>query len=65
MEGEQLMVFVCSDHVKDALKFIFLPHVKMITAEERVSCSCHLCSRKAEYKLFNYVQQRKLTKEAI
>lgn len=59
------MVVVCSDHVKDALKFIFLPHVKLIGEEETVSSHCHLCNKEAKYKLFNYVCQRNKGKQAI
>lgn len=59
------MIFVCSKHVKDALKIIFIPHVKSITEEESISSSCHLCSSRAKYKLFNNIHQRKNTKEAI
>jgi CxxH/CxxC protein (TIGR04129 family) len=65
MEGEQNMVVVCSEHVKDALKFIFLPHVKLITEENSISSHCHLCSKKAKYKLFNYACQRNKGKQAI
>jgi CxxH/CxxC protein (TIGR04129 family) len=59
------MIFVCSNHVKDALKITFVPHVQLLQEQESISSSCHLCSNRAKYKLFNYVHQRKKTKEAI
>jgi CxxH/CxxC protein (TIGR04129 family) len=65
MEGALLMIFVCSKHVKDALKMIYIPHIRMISEQENISSNCQLCSNKAKYKLFNYVHQRKNTKEAI
>jgi CxxH/CxxC protein (TIGR04129 family) len=59
------MIYVCSTHVKDGLKMILVPHVRMITEQDSISSCCQFCSSKAKYKLFNYVHQRKQTKEAI
>ncbi|MGX6444421.1 hypothetical protein ACWM35_14535 [Neobacillus sp. K501] len=53
------MILVCSNHVKDALKMIFLPHVKLINEEEAIQSSCLICNSKAKYRLFNYIHQRK------
>ncbi|OLS41066.1 hypothetical protein BTR25_07030 [Bacillus sp. MRMR6] len=59
------MVLVCSKHVKDALKIVFIPHVRKVTEEESISSTCQFCSCTANYKLFNYVHKRKKAKEAI
>jgi hypothetical protein len=59
------MMFVCSSHVKDALKIMIVPHVKLITEEETNQSSCHLCMSKARYKLYDYVHQTLNTKKAI
>ena len=56
-------MFVCSSHVRDALKLMFIPHVKVI--EEQESFRCHLCKNKAKYKLFSLGHIRKKAKEAI
>jgi hypothetical protein len=56
-------MFVCSNHVSDALKFMFVPHVKLIAKEE--GFRCHLCKSKAKYKLFSFGHIRKKTKIAI
>ncbi|MFP7300295.1 hypothetical protein [Neobacillus niacini] len=56
-------MFVCSNHVRDALKLMFLPHIKLIAEEE--SFRCHLCKNKAKYKLFSFGYIRKKTKEAM
>lgn len=50
-------MFVCSNHVKDALRLMYVPHIKLISEEE--SFRCHLCKCKAAYKLFQYGYQRK------
>lgn len=56
-------MFVCSNHVKDAIKFMYVPHIKLITEEE--GFRCHLCKSKAKYRLFQYCHIRKRPKEAI
>jgi hypothetical protein len=58
-----LTMFVCSSHVRDALKLMFIPHVKLIAEED--SFRCHLCKNKAKYKLFSFGHIRKKAKEAI
>jgi hypothetical protein len=63
VEGALLAMFVCSNHVKDALKFMYVPHIKLISEEE--SIRCHLCKTKAKYKLFQYSYQRHQSKKAI
>jgi hypothetical protein len=65
MKGALLMLLVCSNHVKEALKIIVIPHISVIPEEENGRSTCFLCSCTAKYKLFNYSQQRYKTKEAI
>jgi hypothetical protein len=64
-KGALFMIMVCSNHVKEALKIIVIPHISVIPEEENGRPCCHLCSSTAKYKLFNYSQQRNKTKEAI
>jgi hypothetical protein len=67
MEGAPEMVFTCKKHVKEALKIIDLPHIYPISENDRMNCqyaNCRICGNKAEFKLFNYLPQRK-TKQAI
>ena len=56
-------MFVCSNHVKDALEFMYVPHIKLIAEEQ--GFRCHLCKGTAKYKLFQYCHQRNLTSKAI
>ena len=56
-------MFVCSNHVKDALGLMFVPHIKLITEDQ--GFRCHLCKNKAKYKLFQYCHQRNLTRKAM
>lgn len=64
-EGAILIMFVCSNHVKDALELMFVPHIKLITEEENVSFRCHLCKNSAKYKLFHYAHHRKMNQKVI
>lgn len=48
------MMLVCSKHVKDALKIMFIPHVIYISEQENSSAICHLCGCTAKYKVFDY-----------
>jgi hypothetical protein len=63
VEGALFIMFVCTNHVKDALELMYVPHIKLISEEE--SFRCHLCKNKAKYKLFQYCYQRNQTKKAI
>lgn len=55
------MMFACTKHVKEALKMMYLPHVLVISNQDKLSESvrCHICGYKAHCKLFNYLSQKK------
>ncbi|KON88121.1 hypothetical protein AF332_15765 [Sporosarcina globispora] len=55
------MIFACTKHVKEALKMMYLPHVHVISNQDKLSESvrCHICVYKAHYMLFNYLQDLK------
>ncbi|WP_053361031.1 hypothetical protein [Bacillus sp. FJAT-27251] len=61
------MILVCPKHVKEALKMMDLPHVQSISEQDLTGRekSCLICCSQAKYKLFNYTQQRIMTKQAI
>ncbi|MBT2710808.1 hypothetical protein J7I91_23035 [Pseudomonas sp. ISL-84] len=53
--------------MKEALKVIDLPHIYPISENDRMDCqyaNCRICGNKADFKLFNYLPQRK-TKQAM
>lgn len=53
------MMNVCSNHVKDALKKFYVPHVQMISEQEKSCANCHHCGKNAKYKLFNIQKEKK------
>jgi hypothetical protein len=65
MEGALLTMFVCSNHVKDALSLMFVPHIKVISEEENVTFRCHLCKNSAKYKLFHFAHYRRTNQKVI
>jgi hypothetical protein len=61
------MIIVCSKHVKEGLEIIHLPHIHFISNEDKEfgNYRCHICCEKADYKLFNFFPQKKLTLENV
>lgn len=55
------MMFACTKHVKEALKMMYLPHVHVISNQDKLSegVRCYMCGHKDHYKLFNYLSQKK------
>ncbi|MDM5228439.1 hypothetical protein QUF73_20135 [Cytobacillus sp. NJ13] len=55
------MVLVCKQHVSKALKMIFLPHIQSISNDNKVlkEVKCQACGKQADYKLYNFMPQRK------
>ncbi|WP_227939220.1 hypothetical protein [Alkalihalobacillus deserti] len=53
------MIIVCTKHVKEGLKVIHLPHIHLISNQEKRfgNDKCQICNQKADYKLFNYFPQ--------
>ncbi len=43
------MLMVCSNHVKDGLKDLDVPHVKKI---KHYKCTCSFCNQEAIIKIF-------------
>ncbi|MGP4039211.1 hypothetical protein ACTWP4_04770 [Gracilibacillus sp. D59] len=59
------MVFVCKQHVRKALKVIFLPHIQSISDDYKLleELECEVCGKQADYKLYNfYHKEKKLSK---
>ena len=50
------MIIVCSNHVKEGLKVIHLPHIHFISDEHKRfgQYKCQVCLKEADYKLYNY-----------
>jgi hypothetical protein len=63
MEGAYKVVFVCKRHVCKALKVIFLPHIQSISDDykRQEELECEVCGKQADYKLYNYLSQRKIS----
>ncbi|MGM0873882.1 MAG: hypothetical protein ACQEWV_03625 [Bacillota bacterium] len=53
------MIIVCKKHVNKGLKMIFLPHVQQIPTELSGNFKCQICAQQADFKLYNFVAQRK------
>lgn len=53
-------MIVCTKHVKEGLEVIHLPHIHLISYENKRNRNyeCQVCSQKADYKLFNYSRQK-------
>jgi hypothetical protein len=61
MEGAYIVVLVCKQHVHKALKIIFLPHIQSISDDNKLleEVKCQVCGKQADYKLYNFIPQRK------
>jgi len=61
MKGAHKVVFVCKKHVQKALKVIYLPHIQSINDDDSVfkKVKCQVCEKQADYKLYNFISQRK------
>jgi hypothetical protein len=55
------VIFVCKQHVYKALKVIFLPHIQAISDDNKLhkEVKCQVCGKQADYKLYNFIPQRK------
>jgi hypothetical protein len=54
------MIKVCTKHVKEGLAVIHLPHIQVISKEDKLfgQYKCQVCQQKADYKLFNGFPQK-------